>query len=35
MVANYVKIVEQLEIERMKQLDMRAAARHAQWGRRS
>jgi Ion channel len=31
MVANYVKIVEQMEIERMKQLDMRAAARHAEW----
>lgn len=31
MVANYVKIVEQLEIERMKELDMRAAARHAEW----
>jgi hypothetical protein len=31
MVANYMKIVEQLELERMKQLDMRAGARHAQW----
>lgn len=31
MVASYLKIVEQLEIERMKQLDMRAAARHAEW----
>lgn len=31
MVANYLKIVEQLELERMKQLDMRAAARHAEW----
>ncbi len=31
MVANYMKIVEQLEIERAKQLDMRSAGRHAQW----
>jgi hypothetical protein len=31
MVANYVKLVEQLEIERTKELDMRDAARHAQW----
>jgi hypothetical protein len=31
MVANYLKIVEQLEIERTKELDMRAAARHAEW----
>jgi hypothetical protein len=31
MVANYLKIVEQLELERMKQLNMRAAARHDQW----
>ena len=31
MVANYMKIVEQLEIERMKELDMRANARHAEW----
>ncbi len=31
MVASYMKIVEQLEIERAKELDMRAAARHAQW----
>lgn len=32
MVANYLKIVEQLEIERAKQLEMRANARHAEWG---
>ncbi len=32
MVANYLKIVEQLEVERAKQLDMRANARHAEWG---
>jgi hypothetical protein len=31
MVASYMKIVEQLEIERAKELGMRAAARHAQW----
>ncbi len=31
MVQNYMKIVEQLEIERMKESDMRAAARHAAW----
>ena len=31
MVANYLKIVEQLELERMKEMDMRAAARHAEW----
>ena len=31
MVANYMKIVEQLELERMKELDMRANARHAEW----
>ncbi len=31
MVANYMKIVEQLELERMKQLDLRSAARHAEW----
>jgi hypothetical protein len=31
MVANYLKIVEQLEIERAKQLEMRANARHAEW----
>lgn len=31
MVASYMKIVEQLELERAKQLDMRAAARHSQW----
>jgi hypothetical protein len=31
MVANYMKIVEQLEIERMKELDMRSRARHAEW----
>jgi hypothetical protein len=31
MVANYLKIVEQLEIERAKELEMRAAARHAEW----
>lgn len=31
MVANYLKIVEQLEIERAKQLEMRAAARHSEW----
>jgi hypothetical protein len=31
MVGNYLKIVEQLELERMKQLDMRATARHAEW----
>jgi hypothetical protein len=32
MVASYMKIVEQLEVERAKQLDMRSAARHAEWG---
>jgi hypothetical protein len=31
MVASYMKIVEQLEIERAKEMDMRGAARHAQW----
>ena len=31
MVANYLKIVEQLELERMKELDMRATARDAEW----
>jgi hypothetical protein len=31
MVANYIKIVEQLEVERMKELHMRADARHAEW----
>jgi Ion channel len=31
MVSNYMKIVEQLELERMKQLQMRADARHAEW----
>lgn len=31
MVGSYIKIVEQLEVERMKQLDLRAGARHAEW----
>jgi hypothetical protein len=31
MVQNYMKIVEQLEIERAKQLGMRAHARHESW----
>lgn len=31
MVSNYMKIVEQLELERMKQLDLRSKARHAEW----
>lgn len=31
MVANYMKIVEQLELERMKELDLRSGARHAEW----
>ncbi|HUN96964.1 MAG TPA: ion channel [Bradyrhizobium sp.] len=31
MVANYMKIVEQLELERMKELDLRSNARHAEW----
>lgn len=31
MVSSYMKIVEQLEIERMKELEMRANARHAEW----
>ena len=31
MVQNYLKIVEQLELERAKQLEMRAAGRHAEW----
>ena len=31
MVANYMKIVEQLELERMKELDLRTNARHAEW----
>jgi hypothetical protein len=31
MVGNYMKIVEQLELERMKELDLRSTARHAEW----
>ena len=31
MVASYMKIVEQLELERMKELDLRSNARHAEW----
>jgi hypothetical protein len=31
MISNYLKIVEQLEEERARQLEMRAAARHAAW----
>lgn len=31
MVSSYMKIVEQLELERARQLDMRSAARHAEW----
>ncbi len=32
MVSSYMKIVEQLELERMKELDLRSSARHSEWG---
>ncbi|HEY1732742.1 MAG TPA: ion channel [Terriglobales bacterium] len=31
MVASYMKIVEQLELERMRELELRSNARHAEW----